>query len=95
MKVFVVYSCYSESYEDPSIYFEVCGTIEKAQEIFEGYKTNILKQAKDCYDSYYDGEEQSFEDIYPVDEGTNTFEVREMDGDKAWESYIVEQELLV
>lgn len=96
MKVYVVYSCYHESYEDPSIFFEVCGTIEKAQEIFNGYKENIVKQAKDLYDAFYeDDEECKFEDKYSIDEGTRTFDCREMDGDKAWESYIVEQEVLV
>lgn len=94
MKVFVVYSCYSESYEDPSIYFEVCGTIEKAQEIFEGYKTNILKQIQDRYEEM-EYEDKTLEDVYSIDDGNRIFEVREMDGDKAWESYIVEQELLV
>ena len=31
MKVYIVYSCYSESFEDPSIFFEACATIQKAR----------------------------------------------------------------
>ena len=94
MKVFVVYSCYSESYDKPSVFFEVCGTIEKAQEIFKGFKTNMLNQAKDRYDEMED-DENTFEDIFSVEEGDRTFEIIETDGDKSWEAYIVEQELLV
>lgn len=94
MKVFIVYSCYSESYQDPSIFFEACGTIEKAEEIFKGFKANIINQAEDRYDEMED-DENTFEDIFSVEEGNRTFEVREIDGDKSWEAYITEQELLV
>lgn len=95
MKVFIVYSCYSESFDKPSIYFEACGTLEKAEEIFRGYKENIIKQARDRYEEMEYGDEKTFEDVYSVEDGNRIFECIEMDGDKSWESYIVEQELLV
>ena len=57
MKVYIVYSCYSESFEDPSIFFEACATIQKAREIFEGFTNNATEQAKNCFESLYDEEE--------------------------------------
>lgn len=93
MKVYVVYSCYSESYSDPSIFFEVCGTKAKAKEIFNGFIENINKQAADIYCDM--GYEEGFDSIFSTEESDNTFECRELDGDKAWEAYIVEQEILV
>ena len=94
MKVYIVYSCYSESFEDPSIFFEACATIQKAREIFEGFTNNATEQAKNCFESLYYEEETSFEKEYDIEESDTTYVCRETNGDKAWEVYIVEQELL-
>lgn len=95
MKVYIVYSCYSESYENPSIFFEACATEAKAKEIFQGYIDNVKEQSMNSYEERYDEDEKSYEDAYSIDEGDRTFECIERNGDQSWEVYILEQDLLV
>lgn len=96
MKVYIVYSCYSEAYDDPSIEFEACATIQKAKEVFNNYKEKAIEQAKNNFVLLNDEfDEENFNAEFDIDEGDRIFECRETNGDKAWEAYIVEQDLLV
>lgn len=92
MKVYIVYSCYSDSYQEPSIFFEVCATEEKAQEIFNGYVSNIKLQSRESFTYRY--EESTFEEKYDIEEKERVFKCKEIDEDQSWEAYIIEQELL-
>lgn len=95
MKVYIVYSCYSEAYSDPSIYFEACGSLDKAKEVFNGYKANSIQQAKDHYFFLNDEfDEENFNVEFDIEEEERTFECREVNGNKCWEAYIIEQDLL-
>ena len=87
--VFILYTCYTDGENDPCIFVSAYSSLDKAKERLKMTFENTKKQIDDIMENEYINDC----DPFSIDFGDRYYEVREDDGERYWEAYIIEEEI--